>query len=270
MLRSMPDNFEPTRATLHAYSLAVSVIARAHAEPHDKWWHVALRVDGPLWSTDAMALPGGGSVVLRFDLDDHVLHIDTGDDRATALPLDAGLTATEFGSGIIDAVGALGLAGDYTRERYASDEPRAYDRLVAAEFAAILADVADIFHEHTQGLSGEVGQLNLWPHGFDLSVEWFGTRIETAEEHGVEYELPAQLNLGFYPGGRPYVYSNPWPFEAHLLDVELPHDAEWHTDGWQGSVYHYDLLAADASGAEKLREFAAAVHRCAAPTLLAD
>lgn len=271
MLSPLPPDFEPTRATLHVYALAVSTIARAHAEPHEKWWHVALSVSPVRWSTDPMPLPGGGRLVLRFDLDKHVLAVDTGDERSSSLPLDGGLTGTEFGDRLVAVVGELGLEGEYAREKYENDDARSYDRDKAAAFAGIIADVGGLFEAHGSSLEGSVGRVNLWPHGFDLAIEWYGTRVETYEEHGAMQEHASQINLGFYPGGRAYIYSNPWPFEAEaLLDVDLPHDAEWHTDGWQGSTYHYDLLAGDPDGERKLAEYAQAVYKAAAPTLLAS
>jgi len=270
MLSPIPSDFEPTRASLHAYALAAGVIPRAHADPHDKWWHIALTVSHKGWSTDPMSLPDMGKLTLRFDLDNHVLVLDTADERTTSIPLDAGLTGTEFGDRLIAAVGELGLRSEYAREKFESDDPREYSREAASTFASILASVAAVFEEHRTGLEGEVGQVNLWPHGFDMAMEWFGTRVETYEEHGEVQHYPSQLNLGFYPGGRAYVYSNPWPFEADaLVGNELPHDAEWHTEGWEGSVYYYDLLAGDPEGERKLADFAKAVHRLAAPTLTA-
>ena len=81
-------------------------------------------------------------------------------------------------------------------------------------------------------------------------------------------EYPSQLNLGFYPEGRAYFYSNPWPFEAEkLLERPLPHGAEWHTEGWEGSILYYDQLAGDPDATTKLAEFARAVFEAAAPTL---
>lgn len=270
MLSPLPADFEPTRATLHAYALAASVIPRAHATPHEKWWHVALRVGPEGWTTERIRLPGGGSLTLRIDVADHTLVVDTADERTSRISLEAGLTGSQFGDRLIAAVAELGLTGEYARDKFESDEPRVYDPDVATSFASTLNDVAAVFEKHRSGLPGDVGHPHLWPHGFDFAMEWFGTRVERHEEHGELQEFPAQLNLGFYPGGRAYFYSNPWPFDAdEFLGHELPHDAEWHTEGWEGSIYHYDLLAGDEDGERKLAEYARAVFDIASPTLMA-
>jgi hypothetical protein len=103
-----------------------------------------------------------------------------------------------------------------------------------------------------------------------MAFEWFGTRIEEYEENGVMQRLPAQCNFGFYPGGRAYLYANPWPFDgAALLGVELPSGAEWHTEEWQGSILYYDLLIGEDSPGERVLDYLHAVFAAAAPTLSA-
>ena len=158
----------------------------------------------------------------------------------------------------------------YNREKFESDEPRDYQPRAAATFFQALANIGHVFSHHLQSLDGPVSQVQLWPHNFDLACEWFGTRVETYEEEGQATEYPSQLNLGFYPAGRPYFYSNPWPFDGDdLMQHDLPHGAEWHTEGWEGSILYYDQLAGDPDAAIKLAEYARAVFDVAAPTLTA-
>ena len=113
--------------------------------------------------------------------------------------------------------------------------------------------------------------MQFWPHGFDLAMEWYGTRVERTEEGGEVKELPAQLNLGFYPGAddaSSYFYSNPWPFDGDkLLSRALPAGASWHTEGWQGAMLPYPALRDDPQAEERVLEFARAVYDVAAPLL---
>jgi hypothetical protein len=123
-------------------------------------------------------------------------------------------------------------------------------------------------------LIGEVEPVQLWPHGFDLAFEWYGTRVEVQDEGGERQELPAQLNLGFFPGGPgtdPYFCSNPWPFEAGaLLGQRLPQPARWHDDGWQGAMLPYEALVDDPNAEEGLLAYARRVFELAAPTPIAQ
>jgi hypothetical protein len=174
-----------------------------------------------------------------------------------------------MGDALIAAVADLGLDGDYAREKLASDDIRPYDENVAAAYFAALTNVEWTLAVHRASLAGDVGPLQVWPHGFDISFEWFGTRTETYEEHGETVTAPGQINLGFYPKGDAYFYSNPWPFAPEVVDTELPSGASWHTEGWQGTMLPYAEVAGRPDGAERVLEYARAVHEATAPTLMA-
>lgn len=268
-LPEFPSDWEPTRATLHAYSHGVSALARTHAPAHPKWWHTSLKVTSNGLVTDPIPLPDGGEMRARIDFDGHVVMIEPPDGAAIEFSMTAGDTGTEFADRLIEAAGGLGLTGEYNREKFENDEPRAYDETHASTFWRALTNVASVFEEHRSSLEGSVSPLQLWPHGFDLSFEWFGTRVETSEEDGEIQEYTSQLNLGFYPAGDAYFYSNPWPFDEDLPTKDLPHGAVWNVDGWQGSKLDYAGLAGDPDAAAKLLEYAAAVFEVASPTLTA-
>lgn len=269
-LPELPDTWEDTRATLHAYALAVGAIPRAHAEAHPKWWHVSFEVTGNGLVTEDVPLPGGGTLTLTMDLEaDEVVMTTSAGDRHT-FDMTAGLTGTELADALIATASRHGLDGGYVREKFENDDIRTYDSTAATTMLAIFANVNSVFESHRARIGGTVSPVQLWPHGFDIAFEWFGTRIETYEEDGEVTEYPSQLNLGFYPGAGAYFYSNPWPFEGEkLLDEDLPHGAEWHTEGWEGTILEYEKLAGDPDAERKLTEYAAAVYEIVAPTLSA-
>jgi hypothetical protein len=265
------DDFEPTRRSLHLYSQGLAVIPRAHAAPHPNWWHAALLVHPFGLETPAVKLPGGASLRLRLDLKQHRAILQTSDGRRRSIDLAAGLTGTEFGDQIIDAVAQLGLEAEYDRRRFEDDAPRLYDRDAVGRFLTALVSADRIFKEHRATLPGHCGPVQFWTHGFDLAFEWFGTRVETVEEDGELREQPAQLNLGFYPWSEPYFFSNPWPFDGDtLLNKPLPAGARWFTQGWQGALLPYQELVGDPAAENRLRGFARRVYEIAAPTLMAE
>lgn len=265
-------DWEPTRETLHWHARAIGVIPRALVAFHPKWWHISLKVRPDGLYTEPMALPNGDEFRLIMDIahDKVILQVDGRIDRE--FRMDQGLTATEFGDQLLEAVSGLGLSGKYLREKFEDDHPREYSPKAAAAFWKVLVRVDRIFKERRASLSGELGPVQLWPHGFDLAFEWFGSRIETYEEDGQLKEYSSQINLGFYPGdstNRPYFYSNPWPFKGQeLLEQPLPGGARWQTEGWQGTILPYDELAGDSQGEERLREYARAVYEVCVPTLV--
>ncbi len=269
-LPELPVDWEPTRATLHAYAKAVGVLPRAFAVFHPKWWHISLKVRPDGLVTEPMPLPDGGTAFVRMDLRTHRAIVESSHGDRVEFPLDAGTTATDLGDALVAAVAELGLAGEVDRAKYDDDERRVYDATAAAAYFDLVQVVDTVFTRHRNTLEGVVGPIQLWPHGFDLAFEWFGTRVETYEEDGETGEYPSQLNLGFYPAGDAYFYSNPWPFERdRLVGRALPAPARWHTEGWEGTILPYDEIRADPDATDTLLAFARAVHEIAAPTLMA-
>lgn len=266
-------NWEPTRSTLHYYSRAIGVIPRAHAKFHPKWWHISLKVVPDGLETSRMTLTEGGEFWLKIDLHQHKAFLLTDKGVYREFDLAAGLTATEFGDQILKAVGELGLSAEYAREKFENNDPREYEPEVAGRFLTALVNADRIFKEHRATIVGDTGPVQLWPHGFDLAFEWFGTRVERYEHEGDVQEYPSQLNLGFYPGdatNKPYFYSNPWPFEGdQLIDKTLPEGANWHTEGFEGSILPYEELAGDPNAGFRLREYARVVFELSSPTLMA-
>jgi hypothetical protein len=266
------EGWEPTRDTLHWYAQAVGVVPRAHALAHPKWWHISLKVQPDGLVTDNMALPGGGSFFLKMDLHQHRVSLVTSRGEVRLFSMQAGLSAKEFGDQILEAVTDLGLEGEYARQKFENDEPRQYDQTHAQRYFCALVSADLIFKRHRASLDGEVGPVQLWPHGFDLAFELYGTRQVEYQEEGEVTVYPSQLNLGFSPGEsshpQPYFYSNPFPFEDDkLLEQTLPEGARWFTESWQGSILPYDELAGDDRAKARLLAYARRVHEICAPLL---
>lgn len=263
--------FGSTRRTLQLYSRALSGLARVHGVAHPNWWHISLRVTPSGLLSDNIPLPGGGILAGRLDLIEHQLVLWTSSGRTWALPADAGLSGTAMGERLITAAAAAGLHGEYDRRRFASNEQGVYDADAVGRFFTALVKADRILKKHRARLTGNTGPVQFWPHGFDLAMEWYGTRVERTEEEGQVRELPAQLNFGFYPGeddASSYFYSSPWPFDSdRLLDSPLPEGASWHTDGWRGAMLPYVALRDDPTAEERVLDFAQAVYLIAAPLL---
>jgi hypothetical protein len=266
--------FEPTRQTLQLYSRVVSAVPRAHAKFHPKWWHISLKVRPDGLITDSVALPDGGALRLEMDLVAHQIVLTANGERVASFGMAEGTSSSDLGDRVLGEVSRLGLTGEYDRARFEDSEPRAYDPGLVSHFLTALLSADRILKQHRATLPGEPGPVQLWPHGFDLAFEWFGTRVEVYEEDGERQEYPSQLNLGFFPGGpetAPYFYSNPWPFEGdELLRQALPEGASWHTNDWQGTILPYEVLEADPEAEERLLAYARRVFELSAPTLTAD
>lgn len=268
------DGWESTRETLHWYARAVGVIPRAHADPQPNWWHISLKIQPDGLVTEPVALPDGHTLYLTLNLRQHQVILTTSRGEVQDLSMRRGLSSTEFGDQLIAAVADLGLSGDYAREKFENSDPRQYDPEMAGRYLTTLLNADRIFKRHRNRLDGDKGPVQVWPHGFDLAFEWFGTRIVEYEEDGQIKKYPSQLNLGFSPGEpshpQPYFYSNPWPFEAEqLLDKPLPPGARWFNGSWQGSILPYAELVDDECAAKRLLDYARAVYEISSATLTA-
>ncbi len=264
------EGFEPTRQTLHRYSNILGVVARAHAEFHPKWWHISLKVKPDGLVTDPIDLPDGGSLNLILNLRQHDIVLTTSSGVEQRWSMADGKTSTELGNQVLAAVAELGLTGDYPREKFESDEARTYDPDAAERFRQAVVLANHILNIQRDRGEGEVGIVQLWPHGFDLAFEWYGTRVETHEEGGEVKEYPSQINFGFYPGQPIYFYSNPWPFEKdQLANNPLSGGAAWHLEGWEGSDLSYADVLGDPNAGDRLLAYFGEVYRLAAPTLMA-
>lgn len=261
------DGFGPTRHTLRLYAQALGSLARTYVPAHSHWWHISLKVTPLGLITDNIPC-GGGILTGQMDFHRACILLSASDGRSWSIPMDAGLSGSDMGEGVLAAAAEAGIAGEVDRSRFAGDEPGIYDPDAVRRFFTAIVRTQRVFTHHRAGLGIDAGPIQLWPHGFDLSMEWFGTRMESYKENDKTLELPAQLNLGFYPGdddAGSYFYSSPWPFDSDkLLDRALPAGAVWHTEGWQGAMLPY----AAVDDEDQVLDFARAIFDIASPLLM--
>jgi hypothetical protein len=228
---------------------------------------VGLKVTPTALVTPNIELPDGGILAGRMDFQRRELALDASDGRAWAWPMDAGLSGSAMGDQVVAAAVEAGLDDSVDRSKYAGEEHGVYDVTTVSSFLTALIRAQRVFGRRGAELGLHAGPVHLWPHGFDLSMEWFGSRVVQSEEDGQGDPQPAQLNLGFYPGeddAGSYFYSSPWPFDAgQLLGQALPAGATWHTDGWQGAKLAYTAVRDE----HQLHDFAVAVFKIASPLL---
>lgn len=261
------DGFGPTRSTLQCYSQAISALARTYAPSHPHWWHISLRVNPNGLAGANVPLPDGGIMAGRMDFHRQAIILECSDGRSWVQSMTEGLSGQEMGEWVIAAAMEAGLVGEIDRGRFSGDKPGIFDPDAARRLLNVLVRCHRVFTRHRARLGIDAGPIQLWPHGFDLSTEWFGGRIERYNEGGRVVELPAQINLGFYPGDNDadsYFYSNPWPFDHEkLLDRSLADGAVWHTEGWQGAMLPYTVVQDE----DQVLRFATSIFEIASPLL---
>ncbi len=259
-LRLLPPGWEPTRSALQRLSRVISAVPRVHAPADPHWWHIALEVRPGGLTTAPVPLPGGDDLRLVLDVVGSEVRLETGHGVTKRIPISPGDGAASIATQVFDGAAELGLSGPYDDAHSVDKAPATIDPDHATAFWDLLGEVDALLRRRRDALPGTPGPVRLWPHGFDVSFEWFGSKRDAAGD-------PAQLNFGWYPAGDAYFYSNPWPFDDRLIGSPLPSGAEWHTNPWKGTMLRQAAVAGAPDAVERVLEYAAAVFAIARPTL---
>lgn len=263
--------WSPTRDSLHMYSKFLGAVRADLAEPHPLWWHISLRVEKAGFGTGMLELPGGVSFALSLDLEQHRLALTAEGEVRSFVDLRDAPTGRQLGETALAALADLDTPPKTDRAKWDDEGTRVYRNEDAVAYRRSLTSTSELFEGFRGEIEGNTGPVQLWPHHFDLSFEWFSERMVSYGEGAEMKESPAQIGFGFSPGddshSEAYYYATPWPFDEALVDVEIPGDGRWLTAPWQGALLPYAAVAG-TDGAVLERLFTA-VYRSAAPMLKA-
>ena len=259
------SDWKPTREALHAYSRVLGGIRRRLSTPHPLWWHASLQVVSEGLTTGPLAL-GGASAEITLDLESHEAIVRCADREDERIPLEAGLTAAALAERCVAALAPGGESEGLVAAHFDDATPRESDPEAARRFHTALRGVKTAFEEARDRICGDCSPIQLWPHHFDLSFEWFGPHLPASDTENSSGEGRSQIGFGFSPGDdgyeEPYFYANPWPFDPTLTELPLPGGARWHLEGWKGTLLPYAEVRSAAEGL--LLDFISAVHDAAA------
>ena len=255
--------WQPTRDTLHSYSQLLGKIRRALTPAHEKWWHISLLpTETGLTTTEIpVSEHDEARFVLSLNLVTHhlVITAPNGDEKKVALQNQSSQHLMDFA---LSTLAGFGAQPQIDQSLFYGSESRPYTLEHAESYLTALRGIHNVFETFRVSLPGKTSPLQLWPHHFDLSLEWFSGRKAQAspgEEEGDE-----QIGFGFSTGdeGIPeaYFYANPWPFPAEVVETPLPQGASWYTESWRGSLLRYNTLVESDDSAGRLRAYLNAVY----------
>jgi hypothetical protein len=256
-LRSLPEDWMSTRASLQAHAQAVTALPRAAAPLDPRWSHVAMVPHPAGFSTHPTPLADGTELVSVIDLEEHRVLTTAGDD-VVEVDLQLRPSSVAVGSAALDLAARHGSEIDVDRERLGTDDPLDYEPAHAAAFLDASQVAVTAFAALESGLAGETAGPHLWPHGFDIAMEWFSEQL-------VRYDgsqANAQIATGWYPSDDSYVYVNPWPFRDDFAQIELPGGATWHFGDWKGA--RLDVPTGGGVTMDLVIELGTAVHEATA------
>jgi hypothetical protein len=251
-----------TRDTLHGYVRVLGAIRGALTPKQRHWWHISLRV-APEGLTTTEIPSGDSRFELRLDLTTHRLLIRADRTRLSDIPL-GGQSSATLGEQVVSTLEDLGIRPDLDVARLGDAAPAHYDRPDAERFRHALSRIDATLKRLREQLGATTGPVQLWPHHFDLAMNWFSGRRVPGADPADEEASEEQMNFGFSSGDDgipdPYFYVTAYPLPAGLVKTPLPSDAFWHTQGWTGAVLPYAALAATERPEEQLLGFLRQVH----------
>ncbi|MES9848248.1 MAG: DUF5996 family protein [Candidatus Thiodiazotropha sp.] len=241
--------WRPTRDTLQQYARIVGKV-RSHFMPKSKhWWHITLSVYTHGLTTTPIPV-GAKNYELILDLAAHRLVLSGSDGRLSSLPL-AGQSTARICRWIIAALPLTG--GGLARQvlgDYGDESTLPYDIAAVESYRQAINWVDGAFKAFKGGLREETSPVQLFPHHFDLALNWFSGRLTPGVDPADAEHADEQMNFGFVTGDESipdaYFYVTAHPEPADWMELELKHGAYWHTDGWVGAVLPYaELLKHD-------------------------
>jgi hypothetical protein len=258
-------DWRATRDALHDYARVLGYFRRELTPPQKHWWHITLSVSARGLTTTPM--PGGsGAVELTLSPIDHCVDITSSGGATASIPL-VGQSAHDLAVAIASALDELGVAAQRSSPTL-HKTPHDYDPAAAARFWAALASVDLVFKEFKGRLREESGPVQIFPHHFDLSLNWFSGRHVPGVDPADADNADEQMNFGFVTGDASiadaYFYATAYPTPDGLTRASLPDDAAWQTEGFTGAVMPYATIAEANDGRARLLAFLEAAQRAGA------
>ena len=265
----LPLSYEallPSLKSLQNYAKLTGKVRRALTPRQKHWSHISLRAAATGLTTGP--IPAGPvTFELLLDLTGHQLVITTSRGEHISRPL-RGQSAATFCEETLAALAGLGLTPDIDRTLFADITPGAYDVAQVENYWQALSQIDAVLKQFKGELRQETGDVQLWPHHFDLAVLWFSGRLVPDVDPADEENADEQMNFGFAPGDaalpQPYFYITAYPTPAGLTDTILPPEATWHTEAFTGALLLYETLVDADDPAEKLLTFLRSVQQTGA------
>ncbi len=255
--------WRPTRDAIHGYARLLGKLRATYTARQKHWWHITLRAAATGLTTTQIPGPGR-TFELLLDLVRHELVITTDTGERKAIPL-RGQSLAEFAEATLASLARMGVEPPLERAPFNNNTPESYDADAAARFWQALSQIDPLFKRFKAGLRGATSPVQLFPHHFDLSMNWFSGRHVPGIDPADEENADEQMTFGFSTGDdgipEPYFYITAYPAPAELFRTVLPKDAVWHSASFQGAVLPYETVRRASDPSDKLLEFLQTVQQ---------
>jgi hypothetical protein len=237
------------------------------SEPNPHWWHISLRVSEKGLTTTPIPKdknsPGQTFEVI-FDLVNHHLVIESNFREVKRIKL-TGQSLSALCEETCSLLTDLGVAAPIEKELFNDGKSRVYDEEAVTEYWYAIKEIDRVINKFRSELNGETSPVQLWPHHFDMSMSRFSGRLVPGKDPKDVDFSKEQMSFGFSTGDETipdaYFYVLSYPVPDGLSEIELPTDARWNADGFQGGVMMYKTVNNADNPEEKLLNYYRTFHR---------
>ncbi|MDX5422009.1 MAG: DUF5996 family protein [Hymenobacteraceae bacterium] len=254
------EEWEKTKETLHLYIQIIGKIRLALMPRRNHWWNVTLYVTSRGLSTSPIPY-NFYSFEIDFDFVDHQLMIRTSTGAVESLPLQDGLSVSQFYTSVMKALEVLGVHVEIRATPYdlKDNTPFAQDHLHASydpeqvnRYWRVLVTVDQVLKEFSGRFYGKACPVHLYWHHLDLVVTRFSGRSIPVRDEASVVEKDAYshevISFGFWPGDDqvryPAFYSYTFPSPDGIeLEKLRPRQAQWvDSNGSPMALLNYEEL----------------------------
>jgi len=239
-------DWKPSRDTLKRVSRMMGKIRGHYMAKSKHWWHITLSVTARGLTTTPFPI-SGQSLEIRLDMTTHQLVIDSSQGWSVALPL-GGQSVASLCRQVTATLAAFNIELEPgLLKEFDAKEILPYDIAAIGRYRQTVSWIDVIFRTFKGGLREETSPVQIFPHHFDLAMNWFSGRLVPAIDPADEENADEQMNFGFVTGddsiAEAYFYATAYPAPANWTDLELPGGAYWHTESWTGAILPYAAVA---------------------------
>ncbi len=239
-------DWRESRNTLHQYAKLAGQLRAAFMPRQKHWGHITLHAAASGLTTTPMPVDGK-TLELLLDCTSHRFAMSTSHGEKCELPLEKQSIASVRG-GVLEALRGMGIEPEFDGSTFSDQALAAYDGRSVERYWRAVAWIDSVFKCFKGELRGNTGPVHVFPHHFDLSVNWFSGRLVPGVDPADEESSEEQMNFGFLSGDdaipEAYFYVTAYPTPKDLTDAPLPDGAYWHHEGFTGAIMPYDTIRA--------------------------
>lgn len=257
------SDWQPTRDSLHHYARIVGKLRAEHAPASKHWWHITLHVNARGLTTTPFPI-ATQMLELTLDLVQHALVVDSSAGWRSQVSL-CDQTGASFIEALMRCLAEHQISIDAGKLAHLIDvPPLAYDTDAAGRYRRAVNWSAGVLAAFKGELRQETSPIQIFPHHFDLAMNWFSGRLVPGADPADEEAADEQMSFGFVTGDEAisdtYIYATAYPQPDRFVDLELPDVAYWQTEGFTGAVLPYAALVDSSEPTDRLLGFLRSVQ----------